>query len=178
MNKTKFVLAGFAIFAATIMLLTPCIAKPVAEKNIMDATENAQRELINSLESLNVKLSRNYKASALLNSIKRDQDVSYILNNIQRAATEEEIIVGLEQLGIFLQDNPELIKLVNIIEQECTYELGVISQQIELISGNDDDIPWWLDFLLTLAIILSYVLYFIQLINVILAFIRDWLNGG
>ena len=139
MKTTKVMMTGFAIFAAMLMLMAPCMARPVQEKTNMDTVEQAQQELMNSLEALNVKLSRNAEASTLLDSIARDRNVVFIVNNMQRDTTEEEILSGIEQLAIVLQDNSEFMQLGNIIEQEYSYEAGVISQQIGTIDGGDGD---------------------------------------
>ena len=125
MKTTKVMMTGFAIFAAMLMLMAPCMARPAVESINVKAVET-QQDLMNSLEALIVKLSRDAEASASLDSITKDRNVVFIVNNMQRATTEEEMMAGFEQLG-------------NIIEQEYSYEAGVISQQIGMIDGGDDD---------------------------------------
>lgn len=159
MNKTKYMLIGFAIFAATIMLMAPCMARPVTEKTSIDAIEKAQRELSYSLESIKIKLSRDYKANALIKSIQKDSNVVNIVNNMQEATTEEELVAGLKELIVVLQDNPELVQLGDIIEQECSYELGVASQHLQNMNDlfvNDDE-----NLLMIIIAIISFIITWI-----------------
>ncbi len=45
MNKTKTILAGFAVFASIILLSATCIAGPVQEKVSIEAVEYSEQEL-------------------------------------------------------------------------------------------------------------------------------------
>jgi len=67
MKKTKVMIVGFAVFAAFLMLMATCIAGPVREKTSLDAVENEQEELLNSIEAMFLKI-ENDKEFAYLQS--------------------------------------------------------------------------------------------------------------
>ena len=136
MKKIKVMMTGFAFFAAVLMLTTTCIARPVQEKTNIEVFEYAEKELTNSLEVLNIKLSKDFEANILLNSIARDPDVVLIANRIGRARSEEEILSGIEQLVGVLQGNSEFEQLVNIVEEDYSAETKAISTELELMGYN------------------------------------------
>ena len=73
MKTTKIMLTGFAIFAAMLMLMTTTMAGPVTESTNMDAIEQAQQELIDSMEAMFEKIERDQELSKLMEQITNDQ---------------------------------------------------------------------------------------------------------
>ena len=71
--KTKIMMTGFAIFAAMLMLMTTSLAGPISESTNMNAVENAQQELIDSMEALFEKIESDSELSNLIEQITNDQ---------------------------------------------------------------------------------------------------------
>jgi len=128
MKKTKFMMTGFSVFSALLMLMTTCMARPVQEKTNMDAVEDLEKELIGSLDVLNTKLTRDTEVNGLVNTLIRNRDVAAILGTIERADSEEEIIYGVEQLAGVIQDYSEIEQLTILVGEEYSAELGTISE--------------------------------------------------
>lgn len=125
MNKTKFVITGFAVFASVLMVMTTCMARPVQEKTIMNAVEIAQQELLNSVYTLDNKLLRNAQANALINAIRSDPAVINSMGNV-------------EQLVNVLEGNDEVAQLNDILLQEFPDETAAIAENIELLAIGSD----------------------------------------
>ena len=174
MKKTKVMMTGFAVFAAVLMLMATCMAKPVQEKASIEAVEFAEKELMNSFEALNVKLSRDAESRVLLDAIARDPDVARIVNRMGTARSEEEILSGLEQLAVVLQDSSEFGQLATLAGEEYSTELTVMSEQVETmgtINRNEDPQPFEPFRFLLILLLLT------QFIGLIITAILDWLNG-
>jgi len=185
MIKTKVMMTGFAIFAAVLMLMTTCMARPIQEKASIESVEFAEKELMNSFEALNVKLSRDAKSHVLLDAIARAPDVARIVNRMETARSEEEIITGVEQLINVLQDSSEFEQLVNLIEGDYSAESEAIAEQLEAmtvdITGDVGNLQtsgilitilkWIMEWIGTLIYIIIYnILDFFQ-------WLLEWLFG-
>ena len=158
MKKTKVMMTGFAVFAALLMLMATCMARPTQEKASIETIEFAEKELMNSLEALNVKLTR-------------DPDVARIVNRMETARSEEEIIAGAEQLRNVLQDSPEFEQLVTLIEGDCSTELEATAVDINGADGNiqTSNVLWT---------ILKWIIEWIRVgIFILIYRILDWLFG-
>ncbi len=156
MKKTKILITTFAVFASILMLMTPTMARPVQEKTTIDAVEYKQEQLVQSLESLNLKLSKDVEFSVLLNSLANNKQVNYILRNMQTATSDEEIMLGLEQLSSVLNENKEYIQIENILASEYQLEVNQINDQLPDYDSND--MPDWLYNLLGNLVIIIWIL--------------------
>ncbi len=83
MNKTKYMLVGFAVFASILMLTTTCIAGPVQEKASIDAVESAQEELMKSFEALFLKMENDRYLNSLKDQISKDRTLNSIVSAIE-----------------------------------------------------------------------------------------------
>ena len=122
MKKTKIILTAFAVIASLLMIMTPTMARPIAEKTTMDVVETAEQELINQLETLNLKLSRDVKANNLIRSLTQDSSVAQSIEILEQAVTEEEMSMAFEQLIVSLEGKSELTQLEDLIIQEYSSE--------------------------------------------------------
>ena len=164
MKKTKVMMTGFAVFAAVLMLMATCMAKPVQEKASIEAVEFAEKELMNSFEALNVKLSRDAESRVLLDAIARDPDVARIVNRMGTARSEEEILSGLEQLAVVLQDSSEFEQLATLAGEEYSAELGAISEELLSSMGYDtcsiiDDLIGIITTIIIILIVIGIIIY-------------------
>lgn len=188
MKKTKFLITAFAVFGALLMLMTTCIARPVQEKTSIEVFEYAEKELINSFEALNVKLSRDVQASALIDAIARDLVVTRSVSRIEQARSEEEVLFGIEQLVGVLQDSSEFEQLVNIVEEDYSAEAEAISTELASmgydtfgLGGLIDIIATIIQIIILLVQIILTVIGLIDLIKTLLGLLGDlwdWINGG
>jgi len=121
MKKTKYMLTGFAIFAAAIMLLTPCMARPVAEKTTMDAVEQST------------------ELNSVLQSLSEDEAIIYAVGLIEAAITEEEFASGFDQLGFALEKNPSFVQLEDLLN-DYTNDLTGESDMIGFLQNMDGEI--------------------------------------
>ena len=138
-NKKKTCIV-FAVLVAALMLMTPTMARPVAEKTTMDIVETTEQELINQLEFLNIKLSRDVKVNDLMGSLTRDPVVSRAIEQFEQAVTEEEMSMALEQLVVSIEEKSELTQLENLIERGYTVELEALNEQLSIIIDGNGDI--------------------------------------
>ena len=97
----KTIVASFAVLAASLMLMTTCIARPVQEKTNIDAVE----------------------INAIMQSLSRDRSIMQAIRLIEQAETEEEFLSVFEQLGFALESNPDFAQLENLINGDSTDEL-------------------------------------------------------
>ena len=77
MNKTKSILAGFAVFASILMLSATCIAAPVQQSVSIQAVESTavestQQELINSFEAMASQIKNDPLINSFLGKISSD----------------------------------------------------------------------------------------------------------
>lgn len=138
MKMTKYMLTAFAVFASVLMLMTPTMARPVAEKTTMDVVETTEQELAESLERLSIKLSRDTRVNSLINSITRDPAVARSVTQLEQAVTEEEMSMAFEQLVVSIEGKTELTQLENIMEQGYAAEAEAINEQLEIIVNDGD----------------------------------------
>ena len=193
MKMTKYMITVFAVFASILMLMTPTMARPVAEKTTMDIVETTEQELINSLEILSVRLSRDIKVNKLICSLTCDPVVARAIEQFEQVETEEEMSMALEQLVVSIEGKSELTQLGNLIEQEYTAEAEAISEQLEiLVDDGDGDVQSsgnfnlrtivYIIFLIILSyigeILIGYIISIIcALIAGMLYWLYLWLNG-
>ena len=188
MKNTNVMLTAFAVFTSFLMLITACVARPVQEKTSINAIEYTQQKLINSLESFNLKLSRDYQTNMLLDSIARDRAVSQIVYNMQSAKTHEELLSDFECLVNVLDENAEFTELGRIIQAGYSAESQVISQEIETAfttSGtsicNGEFIDWILSLITGIINIIigvfNVIKAIINLIQSIISFLRNLFGG-
>ena len=171
-------MTGLAVFAALLMLMATCMARPIQEKASIEAVEFAEKELMNSFEVLNVKLSRDAKSHVLIDAIARDPDVVRIVNRMETAGSEEEIITGIEQLRNVLQDSPEFEQLVNLIEGDCYTESEAIAEQLEEMTVDINGDAGNLQTSGVLRTILKWIIEWIRtLIFILIHNILEWLFG-
>jgi len=74
MKTTKIMLTGFAIFAAMLMLMTTSLAGPISESTNLNAVENAQQELVDSMNALFEKIERDQELNNLLEQMIKQHD--------------------------------------------------------------------------------------------------------
>ena len=187
MKKIKVMMTGFAVFAAVLMLMTTCIARPVQEKTSIEAFEYTEKELTNSLEVLDIRLSRDFEVNILLNSIARDPDVVLIANRIGRARSEEGVLSGLEQLVGVLQGNSEFEQLVILVGEDYSAETEAISIELASMGYNVGILGGLLDILMLIIqiiqiaiLIFNKIIELIDIIQYLIDLIRDlWdlING-
>ena len=124
MNKTKSMITGFALFAAFLMMMTTCMARPVNEKTSMDAVDDAQQEAMNLLETLKMKISKDRKAM-------------FAIGQIEQARTEEKLI-SLKNL--LLDADPEQECIIPLLALIIYYIICIIiiffSPMIEVIISS------------------------------------------
>jgi len=123
MKKMKCVLTGFAIFAAAIMLLNPCMARPVAEKTTMNAVEKNAEDI-----------------NAIMQSISNDRAVMQSMRLIEQSENEEEFVACLEQFGLSLQNNPGFTQLENLIIAATENGLSGESEWAGYLQNMDGEI--------------------------------------
>ncbi len=86
MNKTKYMLAGFAVFASILMIITTCIARPVQEKTNIDAVEN---KLLYPIKTIDTAVPEPMKTIYL--KFENDKELQYIMNSF----TKNEILTRM-----------------------------------------------------------------------------------
>ena len=170
MKKTKVMVMGFAVFAALLMLMTTCMARPVQEKTNIEAVEDLEQELMSSLEALNTKLARDCEVNSLISELIRDREVTSVVRSIEVAGSQEEILSGVEQLAAVLQDKSGFGQLTTLVEKEYSAELGAISEEISSVGYNTC-------FIITI-LILRLVLAVISTIILMLYWFIKWLFGN
>jgi len=168
MKKAKFLITAFAVFGALLMLMATCVARPVQEKTSVEVFEYAEEELVNSLGALGIKLSRDFEVNVLLDSITRNPEVVLITNSMKRARSEEDVLLGVEQLAGVLQDNAEFEHLVTILEEDYSSETGAISVELESMGYNTRDLE---DIIEILLLIIQIIKVVIQIVNMIITLI-------
>ena len=166
MKKTKFLVTAFAVFGAVLMLMATCMAKPVHEKASIEAVEFAEKELMNSFEALNTKLSRDVEVNVLINALARDPDVALIANRIERTNSEEGLISGVEQLAVVLQDSSEFEQLVILVGEEYSAEAEAISEELLPMGYDAYDLE---DLITIILIIILIAIVFAQIIRAIIS---------
>ena len=169
MKKTKFLVTAFAVFGAVLMLMATCMARPVQERASIEAVEFAEKELMNSFDALNVKLSRDVEINVLINAITRDPDVSRIVNRIGRSSSEEGLTSGLEQLAVVLQDKSEFGHLAILVEEEYSAEAEAISGELSSMGYNTCGLE---DIITIIILIIKIIQTVIQIILTIIGLIN------
>jgi hypothetical protein len=108
MNKTKYMLAGFAVFASILMLTTTCIAGPVQEKTNIDAVESAQEDLMKSFEALFLKMKNDRYLNSLKDQFSKDRTLNSIASAIEntedsdaKASLANSYVYALESKQVF-----------------------------------------------------------------------------
>ena len=194
MKKTKIILTAFAVIASLLMIMTPTMARPIAEKTTMDVVETAEQELINQLETLNLKLSRDVKANNLIRSLTQDSSVAQSIEILEQAVTEEEMSMAFEQLIVSLEGKSELTQLEALIEQNFQSEVEQLEDLIiqeyssELPEENTNDmggielilyiITWIVVIILYIPIIILYIRVLINAIENFLDWLEDLFGNG
>jgi len=164
MNKTKSIVTGFAIFAAFLMLMATCIAGPVREKTSLDAVENEQEELLDSLEALFLNIESNEDLSDLQSYLENNyaEDIQNINNEFiqlletllenQNTDTDSEdlVIAGFLPFdGVIPVGLPDgdlgLIEGQQDLTISSSGDIVLMSEELELINNNGGDSPENLD---------------------------------
>jgi len=83
MNKTKSMITGFAVFAAFLMLMATCIARPVQEKTSIEAVDNGPQELIDSVEAMCLKIENDQEWINLIEQLSNDRTLERIASSIE-----------------------------------------------------------------------------------------------
>ena len=194
MKKTKIILTAFAVIVSLLMIMTPTMARPIAEKTTMDVVETAEQKLINQLETLNLKLSRDVKANNLIRSLTQDSSVAQSIEILEQAVTEEEMSMAFEQLIVSLEGKSELTQLEALIEQNFQSEVEQLEDLIiqeyssELPEENTNDmggielilyiITWIVVIILYIPIIILYIRVLINAIENFLDWLEDLFGNG
>jgi len=100
MNKTKTMMTGFAVFASIIMLSTTCIAGPVKEKASIATIETAQKDLVNSLQELFLK-------------IKEDRYLNSLADSVSEQISNDRALTRIESCIASVEDDVEKASLVD-----------------------------------------------------------------
>ena len=111
MKMTKYMLAAFAVFASILMLMTPTMARPVAEKTTMDVVETAEQEVVDAMASLFANLESDVRLDRMSQQITSDGTLSQqefdALNAYIQSIYSDDLSSVESQMGILLSELDE-----------------------------------------------------------------------
>lgn len=134
MNKTKYVLTGFAVFASILMLTTTCIAGPVQEKTSMDAVESAREELMKSFEALFLKMEKDPYFNSLKDKISKDRTLNSIASAIEKTDDFDAKASLASSYLDALKNNKEFACLSAYFERSYSKDMQGINAQFNTFS--------------------------------------------
>lgn len=113
MNKTKIVLAGFAVFAATLMLMTTSVARTMQENTTNNALEPQQNELMRYIKKHFA--NSEIDISMFVSSESPKSEIGYMESETSDIDTENENILGFLITILWLLMNVVTILLLILI---------------------------------------------------------------
>ncbi len=134
MNKTKYMLAGFAVFASILMLTTTCIARPVQEKASIDAVESAQEELMKSIEALFLKMKNDRYLNSLKDQISKDRTLNSIASAIENTEDSDAKASLASSYVDVLKSKKEFACLNAYFERSYSKDMQSINAQFNKFS--------------------------------------------
>lgn len=132
MRKTKIYVV-FAIFAATLMLMTTSLAGPIRERIQMDAEENLE----NAVDELAEKLKRDRVAGSLIDSLTKDPEIASLIESYRQTEGEAEKAAITVEIVVALEDKTEIQQLQEIIQSKYAREQEYIEQSTQLVLAEN-----------------------------------------
>jgi len=144
MNR-KSMIVCFAVFAATLMLMTTCIAAPVQQKASIEAVESvqekvsidavgsAQQELISSIKAMCLRLKNDLYFNSLVKQISNDIKLKTIASAIQNTEDLDKKISLASSYVDVLKNKQEFTDLIKYFESSYSSDVrNIIAQLNEL----------------------------------------------
>jgi hypothetical protein len=147
MNKTKCMLVGFAIFVASLMLMTPTMARPIQEIYAVSVIES-QQTTVDSLESTIARIEKDTKIKYLATTISRDSKLSRLGSAIENTQDiKEQTLLVLDYIKV-LESKQSYVTLRNYLESVYSLDTASIADELQAkIYGQDECAPYWPGFL-------------------------------